>query len=114
MIEVARNPTLPLYTSRVIAQQIGENLAFINWVVLAGLAVGCFAVVLVGRFADPRATKGFLGFTSFCAGAFAFLAWLSDTGLPAATTAGGHGGRDDAFVIRVWQALTGIALPAKK
>ena len=22
-----------------------------------------------------------------------------------------HGGRDDAFVIRVWQALTGIALP---
>ena len=61
----------------MIAQQIGENLAFINWVVLAGLAVGCFAVVLVGRFADPRATKGFLGFTSFCAGAFAFLAWLS-------------------------------------
>jgi len=31
-----------------------------------------------------------------------------------AAAAGGHGGRDDAFVIRVWQALTGIALPAKK
>jgi 3-hydroxyisobutyrate dehydrogenase len=29
-----------------------------------------------------------------------------------AASAGGHGGRDDAFVIRVWQALTGIALPA--
>lgn len=28
-----------------------------------------------------------------------------------AASAGGHGGRDDAFVIRVWQALTGIALP---
>jgi len=31
-----------------------------------------------------------------------------------AAAAGGHGGRDDAFVIRVWQALTGITLPAKK
>ncbi len=30
-----------------------------------------------------------------------------------AAAAGGHGARDDAFVIRVWEALTGIALPAK-
>jgi putative dehydrogenase len=28
-----------------------------------------------------------------------------------AASAAGHGGRDDAFVIRVWQSLTGIALP---
>ncbi|HEY2134094.1 MAG TPA: L-threonate dehydrogenase [Acetobacteraceae bacterium] len=28
-----------------------------------------------------------------------------------AAAASGHGGRDDAFVIRVWQALAGIALP---
>ncbi len=28
-----------------------------------------------------------------------------------AAAAAGHGGRDDAFVIRVWQALTGIELP---
>jgi 3-hydroxyisobutyrate dehydrogenase len=28
-----------------------------------------------------------------------------------AASAAGHGGRDDAFVIRVWQALAGIALP---
>ena len=28
-----------------------------------------------------------------------------------AAAASGHGGRDDAFVIRVWQALTGIELP---
>lgn len=28
-----------------------------------------------------------------------------------AAAAGGHGARDDAFVIRVWQALAGIALP---
>jgi putative dehydrogenase len=26
----------------------------------------------------------------------------------------GHGGKDDAFVIRVWEALSGIALPAKR
>ena len=26
----------------------------------------------------------------------------------------GHGGRDDAFVLRVWQALTGIALPGEE
>jgi len=26
----------------------------------------------------------------------------------------GHGGKDDAFVIRVWEALTGIALPEKR
>ncbi|MCC6719781.1 MAG: NAD(P)-dependent oxidoreductase [Acetobacteraceae bacterium] len=30
-----------------------------------------------------------------------------------AAAAAGHGGRDDAFVIRVWQALAGIALPEK-
>jgi 3-hydroxyisobutyrate dehydrogenase-like beta-hydroxyacid dehydrogenase len=29
-----------------------------------------------------------------------------------AAAAAGHGGKDDAFVIRVWQALTGIDLPA--
>jgi 3-hydroxyisobutyrate dehydrogenase-like beta-hydroxyacid dehydrogenase len=28
-----------------------------------------------------------------------------------AAAAAGHGGKDDAFVIRVWQALSGIALP---
>ena len=30
-----------------------------------------------------------------------------------AAAAGGHGGRDDAFVIRVWEALAGIQLPVK-
>jgi 3-hydroxyisobutyrate dehydrogenase-like beta-hydroxyacid dehydrogenase len=30
-----------------------------------------------------------------------------------AAAASGHGGRDDAFVIRVWQALAGIALPGQ-
>jgi len=31
-----------------------------------------------------------------------------------AAAAAGHGGRDDAFVIRVWEALTGIELPGGK
>ncbi len=31
-----------------------------------------------------------------------------------AAAAAGHGGRDDAFVIRVWEALAGIALPGPK
>ena len=31
-----------------------------------------------------------------------------------AAAAAGHGGRDDAFVIRVWQMLTGIRLPEAK
>ena len=30
-----------------------------------------------------------------------------------AASASGHGGRDDAFVIRFWEALTGIALPGE-
>lgn len=31
-----------------------------------------------------------------------------------AAAASGHGGRDDAFVIRVWEALAGIKLPERK
>ncbi len=31
-----------------------------------------------------------------------------------ATAAAGHGGKDDSSVIRVWQALTGIALPERQ
>lgn len=69
----------------MLASQIASNLALINWTVLAGLAVGSFAVVFVARLRTP-ATKGFLAFTAFSAAAFGFLAWLSDDGLaPAAT-----------------------------
>jgi len=69
----------------VLASQIASNLALINWTVLAGLAVGSFAVVLLARVRTP-ATKGYLAFTAGCAAAFGILAWLSDDGLtPAAT-----------------------------
>jgi hypothetical protein len=69
------------------AEQIARNLAFVNWTVLAGLAVGSFAsVVLLRLFTD--ATKGYLGFTGLCAAAFAALAWLADGALPAVAAAG--------------------------
>jgi len=65
----------------VPSQAIAQNLAFINWTLLTGLALGCFAVVVLGRL-RAGATSGFLGFTAFCAAAFGALAWLSDTALP--------------------------------
>jgi hypothetical protein len=66
----------------VPAQQIASNLSLINWTVLAGLAAGSFAVVVIARL-RTGATKGYLAFTAFCAAAFGALAYLSDTGLPA-------------------------------
>ena len=64
------------------AEQIASNLSLINWTVLAGLAVGSFAVVVVARL-QTGATRGYLAFTAFCAALFGGLAYLSDTGLSA-------------------------------
>lgn len=65
----------------MVATQIGENLAYINWTVLAGLALGAYAaVVLLRRW--TAATRGYLGFVTACAIAFGILAWLSDDALP--------------------------------
>ena len=61
--------------------QIAQNLAFINWTVLTGLALGAFAAVVLLRRRSP-ATGGFLRFTTICAVAFGILAWLSDGALP--------------------------------
>jgi hypothetical protein len=69
------------------AEQIARNLAFINWTLLAGLAVGAFAAVALLRL-RTEATKGYLGFTALCAAGFGGLAWLSDGALPAAAAAG--------------------------
>ena len=68
------------------AQQIAENVAFINWTLLVGLALGAFAAVVLARL-RTGATRGYLAFTAACAAAFGFLAYLSDTDLPA-TVAG--------------------------
>ncbi len=64
------------------ATQIAQNLAYINWTVLTGLAFGTYgAMVLLRR--GSSATGGYLGFTALCAIAFGLLAWLSDGALPA-------------------------------
>lgn len=66
------------------AEQIANNLALINWTVLAALGVGSFAVVVYARL-RTGATKGFLAFTAFAAAGFGLLGYLSDGALPAST-----------------------------
>ena len=64
------------------ATRIAQNLAFINWTVLTGLALGSYAAVILLR-RRTSATRGYLGFTTACAIGFGILAWLSDGALPA-------------------------------
>ena len=63
------------------AERIAENLAFINWTILSGLAIGSYAAVVLG-WLRTTATRGYLGFVSFTAAVFGLLAWLSDGALP--------------------------------
>lgn len=63
------------------ATQIAQNLAYINWTVLAGLALGTYAAVVLLR-RRTAATRGYLGFVTACAIGFGVLAWLSDGALP--------------------------------
>jgi hypothetical protein len=65
----------------VATTQIGQNLAFINWTVLTGLALGTFGAVTLLRW-RTSATGGYLGFVTACAVAFGLLGWLSDGALP--------------------------------
>ena len=64
------------------ATQIAQDLAFINWTLLTGLALGSYAAVILLR-RRSGATRGYLGFTTACAIGFGILAWLSDGALPA-------------------------------
>jgi hypothetical protein len=68
----------------VPAERIAENLAFINWTVLTGLAIGSFVAVVVARL-RTEATRGFLAFTACCSVVLGVLAFLSDQALPAPT-----------------------------
>ena len=63
------------------ATQIAQNLAFVNWTVLTGLALGSYAAVVLLR-RRTRATRGYLRFTALCALGFGVLAWISDGALP--------------------------------
>ena len=64
----------------VPAEQIAASLAYINWTVLTGLAVGSFGAVVLGLL-RTSATKGYLAFVAFTSAAFGLLAWLSDSGV---------------------------------
>ncbi len=87
------------------ATQIAQNLAFVNWTVLTGLALGSYAAVFLLR-RRSTATGGFLRFTTICALAFGVLAWLSDGALPTSL------GDSPVTVDPVWDAPRHAALAA--
>jgi hypothetical protein len=94
----------------VPAERIAQNLAFINWTVLTGLALGSFAAVALARW-RTEATRGFLAFTSACAVLFGILAYLSDQALPA-TLGGSPIVADSAFDLPRRLALLGFCVLA--
>lgn len=87
------------------AVQIAQNLAFINWTVLTGLALGSYAAVILLR-TRSMATRGFLAFTTLSAIGFGVLAWLSDGALPASL------GDAPVVVDPAWDGPRRIALGA--
>lgn len=62
-------------------RSIVEGLAYINWTVLAGLAVGCFAAVVTLRL-TTTATRGFLAFSAVVAALLGGVALLADGSFP--------------------------------
>ena len=87
------------------ATQIAHNLAFINWTVLTGLALGSYAAVVLLRRRNG-ATRGYLAFTTACAIGFGVLAWASDRALP------GSLGTSPVVLDPAWDAPRGVALAA--
>ena len=63
------------------AQTIAQGLAYINWTLLLGLALGSFGLVAVMRLATD-ATRGYLAFTASSAVQLGLLTVVADTGLP--------------------------------
>lgn len=57
-----------------------ESLPYVLWILLATLAFGSFAFVVVTRQLTD-ATRGYLGFTAFCAGLMGLLASLAGLAL---------------------------------
>lgn len=62
-------------------RSIVEGLDYINWTVLAGLGVGCFAAVVVLRLASD-ATRGYLAFSALVAALVGGLALFADGAFP--------------------------------
>ncbi|MBF8289528.1 MAG: hypothetical protein HW391_496 [Chloroflexi bacterium] len=80
------------------AAQIAANLAYINWTVLTGLAVGAYCAVVLG-WLFTSATKGYLAFVAFTAAVFGLLAWLSDGALPRP---------EDSDLMALWDAAWSV------
>ena len=93
------------------ARQIAENLDYINWTVLVGLALGAFAVVVLARLRTP-ATRGYLAFTSACAVVFGILASIADSGLPTAPSVSALSSSFALSVDPTWEAPRRLALVA--
>ena len=93
------------------ARQIAENLDYINWTVLVGLALGAFAVVVLARLRTP-ATRGYLAFTSACAVVFGILASIADSGLPTAPSVSALSSGFALSVDPTWEAPRRLALVA--
>jgi hypothetical protein len=75
------------YTRIVPADRIAENLAYINWTLLASLGVGSFWAAALGRL-TTQATKGYLGFVALTGSGLAALAALSDDAVRQVATGG--------------------------
>jgi len=90
----------------VPAEQIGQSLAYINWTILTGLAVGSLLAATAGRL-RTEATRGYLVFVALCAAAFGALAAISDAALPALSAAASAIEADTA-----WDGVRRLALAA--
>jgi hypothetical protein len=79
----------------VAAADIAASLAYINWTVLTGLAVGSFGAVVLGLI-RTSATKGYLAFVAFTSAVFGASPGCP-TGAPEPARLRGHGlpGRPD-------------------
>ncbi|MCI0583761.1 MAG: hypothetical protein L0227_12890 [Chloroflexi bacterium] len=84
------------------AADIAASLAYINWTVLTGLAVGSFGAVVLG-LVRTSATKGYLAFVAFTSAVFGLLAWLSDGALPNPV---------DAELLAIWDGAWTMLRPA--
>ncbi len=85
-------------------ERIAESLAFINWTILTGLAVGSTVAVVAGRL-FTEATRGYLTFVALSSTAFAVLAALSEAGLPPIQ---GDPPRD----VLLWDSVRRLGVPA--
>jgi hypothetical protein len=90
----------------VPAEQIAASLAYVNWTVLTGLAVGSLGAVVLGML-RTSATKGYLGFVALTSAAFGLLAWLSDSGVAGGPQFGVWIG---PAVENVWRTVRPVAL----